>query len=648
MSFKLSRSSSSINLNQVIETINQRLDELKLTNVTKGDTGPQGPKGDTGDQGLPGIQGKTGPEGPAGIQGPIGPQGIQGPIGPPGDSGQGDANFKFIRAGLSVPNGTYTQSDIKFDNIFEQTLMGYDGNTNVYTVQSGDDGIFNISVNMKLGLFDQSFYYYLVVSKISGGITTPVIGDTPYWWYGRSYPMDESVSINTTLILNEGEQLKVEVKGKVDIVTISTNGTEYLPLNVLTITKLQSISPPDNVITQDIVGEDVENYFGGSVSLNQNGDILAIGAQLNSGNGQYSGHTRIYELTVTGWVQRGLDIDGESAGDYSGSSVSLNSDGNVVAIGASSNDGNGSNSGHVRVYDWNGTSWVQRGLDIDGESAGDQSGSSVSLNSDGNVVAVGADANDGNGSNSGHVRVYDWNGNTWVQRGLDIDGESAGDQSGRSTSLSADGNVVVIGASSNDGNGSNSGHVRVYDWNGTSWVQRGLDIDGESAGDLSGSSVSLSNDGNVVAVGATLNDGNGLYNGHVRVYDWNGNSWVQRGLDIDGKSNSGSHGESVSLSNDGNVLAVGAPYASHNDENNNEIISGYVRVYDWNGTAWTQRGQALDGDNDDDLTGYSVSLSGDGNIVAIGMPSDTGVDPGKVRVYEWNEENGEWSTTLTL
>ena len=47
--------------------------------------------------------------------------------------------------------------------------------------------------------------------------------------------------------------------------------------------------------------------------------------------------------------------------------------------------------------------------------------------------------------------------------------------------------MVAIGASSNDGNGIDSGHVRLYAWDGSSWVQRGSDIDGEAAGDLSGS-----------------------------------------------------------------------------------------------------------------------------------------------------------------
>ena len=57
-------------------------------------------------------------------------------------------------------------------------------------------------------------------------------------------------------------------------------------------------------------------------------------------------------------------------------------------------------------------------------------------------------SNDGNGVDSGHVRIYAWNSATsaWEQQGADIDGEAAYDQSGRSVSLSSDGTTVAIGA----------------------------------------------------------------------------------------------------------------------------------------------------------------------------------------------------------
>ena len=102
--------------------------------------------------------------------------------------------------------------------------------------------------------------------------------------------------------------------------------------------------------------------------------------------------------------QIGSDIDGEAAGDYSGFSVSLSSDGTAVAIGAHLNDGNGADSGHVRVYEWNGSAWVQKGVDIDGEAEGDFSGAFLSLSSDGTILAIGAILSDG--TSAGDVRVY--------------------------------------------------------------------------------------------------------------------------------------------------------------------------------------------------------------------------------------------------
>ena len=231
-----------------------------------------------------------------------------------------------------------------------------------------------------------------------------------------------------------------------------------------------------------------------------------------------SGHTRIYRWDGSSWNKLGSDIDGEAAGDYSGHSVSLSNDGSTVAIGATNNDGNGNKSGHTRIYEWDGSSWNKLGSDIDGEAAGDESGVSVSLSSDGSTVAIGAINNDGNGNKSGHTRIYKWDGSSWNQLGSDIDGESANDHSGNWVSLSGDGTIIAIGADQ-DGTGSGlPGSVRIYQWNGSAWSQVGSDLDGEAANDNFGHSVSLSNDGSTVAIGGLRNDGNGTNAGHVRVF----------------------------------------------------------------------------------------------------------------------------------
>jgi len=372
-----------------------------------------------------------------------------------------------------------------------------------------------------------------------------------------------------------------------------------------------------------------------------------------------------------GWNRVGGDIDGEAAVDNSGWSVSLSGDGTIVAIGAVRNDGNGHGSGHVRVYERDAItdSWVQVGTDINGEAADDFIGHSVSLSYDGKIVAIGAIYNDGNGSGSGHVRVYEINtSNDWVQVGTDIDGEDNWDQSGWRVSLSDNGTIVAIGAIYN---GSNSGHVRVYERDATKitaqtdqtlpnfgpagWNRVGEDIEGEAAYDLSGYSVSLSGDGTILAIGAVLNDGNGSNSGHVRVYERDASKttaqtnqtlpkfgpagWNRVGEDIDGEAAGDESGYSVSLSYDGTIVAIGAFLK----DNANWTNDGHVRIYvqDPNETiGWRQVGEDIDGETTYDNSGYSVSLSADGTTVAIGAPYNdaNGSDSGHVRVYKIGNE----------
>ena len=331
---------------------------------------------------------------------------------------------------------------------------------------------------------------------------------------------------------------------------------------------------PQTQLGNDIDGETAGDEFGGSVSVSKNGKYMVVGAMYNDGNGSNSGHVRVYEYSSGSWSQLGSDIDGETAGDRSGSSTAISDNGTIVAIGARLNDGGGSNFGHVRVYEYSSGSWSQLGSDIDGEAIDDFSGESVSLSGDGSVVAISSLTNDGNGSNSGHVRVYEYSSGSWSQLGSDIDGEAANDQSGKSVSLSSDGTKVAIGAIRNDGNGNDAGHVRVYQYSSGSWSQLGSDIDGEAAGDYFGAAVSLSDDGTILAVGAIYNDGTGTNAGQARIYKYSGSSWSQLGADIDGEAAGDYFGKAVSLSGDGTKLGIGA-----NRNSGNGTYAGSIRTY---------------------------------------------------------------------
>jgi hypothetical protein len=426
------------------------------------------------------------------------------------------------------------------------------------------------------------------------------------------------------------------------------NGSEYT--NVIGGSRLLTAGTDYYQIGGDIDGEAANDYSGETTALSADGTILAIGAPRNDGSAADAGHVRVYKYASNSWTKLGDDINGEITGDRSGEAISLSSDGTILAIGASYNDGNGTSAGHVRVYQYASDSWTQLGADIDGEAASDESGSSVSLSADGTILAIAARYNDG-GNNSnvnvGHVRVYEYNsGSTpaWVQLGADIDGEAAGDVSGESVSLSSDGTVLAIGAAQNDGGGVERGHVRVYEYNSSStpaWVQLGADIDGEEDYDHSGWSTSLSADGTKLAIGAKDNDDNGLSAGHVRVYQYDSGStppaWEQLGSDIDGEAADDYSAWSISLSLDGTTLAIGAFGTAGTSTG-----AGHVRVYQYNSgstpPAWEQFGTDIDGETAADASGYSVSLSLDGTIIAVGANGNdgTGSDAGHVRVRAVN------------
>lgn len=388
-------------------------------------------------------------------------------------------------------------------------------------------------------------------------------------------------------------------------------------------------------VGNNLNGESLSDEFGSSVSMSADGTIVAVGAEFNSGaNGSLSGHVQVYQNIGGTWTQIGLDIDGEAPSDGSGRSISLSANGSIVAIGAPGNDGvNGTDSGHVRVYQNSGGTWTQVGTDIDGEAAGDELGHSVSISADGSIVAIGAPINDGvNGVNSGHVRVYQNISNTWTQIGADIDGEASNDRFGDSISLNADGSIVAIGATRNDATGTDAGHVRVYQNNGGTWTQLGADFDGNQAQDYFGYAVSLNDDGNVLAIGATRNDANGLVDsGHVKIFLMSG-VWFQIG-EIKGEGATDGSGNSVSLSADGSLIAIGA----QGNDSPNGSASGHVRVYQNSGGAWTQVGLDIDGHIDFAFFGRSVNLSADGTELVIGgfrSPDNAFDFNGHARIYE--------------
>ncbi len=380
----------------------------------------------------------------------------------------------------------------------------------------------------------------------------------------------------------------------------------------------------------DILGDAAEDLSGWAVSM-PDAQTLGVGAYQNDDAGINAGQVKVFSWNGSQWMQKGNDIDGESAGDESGYSLSM-PDATTVAIGAPKNDVNGIQTGHVRVYSWNGSSWVQKGNDIDGDAFADYFGLSVSM-PNANVVAIGAPNNDAVGNNAGLVRVFRWDGSSWQQQGSDILGEAADDKNGYSVNM-PDENTLAIGAHQNDGNGANAGHARIFQWNGSAWIQKGNAIEGQAAGDRAGNSVHMP-DANTIAVGSPENDATAGNAGQVRVFEWNGMSWNQKGSDLNGSSGFDQLGFAVVMP-DVNTVATSAPIF---DINGSE--AGRISFYQWNGSSWMEQSTYVEADTAFDFVRSFTNCISMPNtqIIAVGAAGNdlNGNLAGQTRVFKFNQ-----------
>lgn len=416
-----------------------------------------------------------------------------------------------------------------------------------------------------------------------------------------------------------------------------------------------------------ILSKQPSDQSGWAIALSNNGQYLAIGAPYNNDISELNnGSVSIFKRSNTnplGWEQVGNDIDGLVRGDGFGWSIAISDDGMIVAVGAVYSHVGGKWSGQVRVFERSESSkngyynidnvWKQVGESINGKFEYDYSGASVALSGDGSILAIGADEASGNGENNGSVRVFirrsnendststssDSSSDTWLQLGQDINGKNVGDAIGGSLALSHNGKVLAIGSHLEEDGYDMIGHVRIFEQDPTTtlgWKQIGKDIDGTEGTKLSSKTVALSKMGDVIAIGSRQDHGDDKWSGKVRVYQVDPTSslgWLQVGLDIDGESSFDYSGHSVSLSDDGTILAIGA---THNDDNGKE--SGHVRMYRRDlesELGWSKIGDDLDGMSANSIAGWSVDLSGDGSTLAVGAP---GVLPlnnnGYVQVYQ--------------
>lgn len=388
----------------------------------------------------------------------------------------------------------------------------------------------------------------------------------------------------------------------------------------------------------------VNDRFG-YLSVSADGNTLVAGAPIAKiGNNTNQGAAYLYTKPTTGWTSTSTFIakltasDG-TANNYFGFSVSISEDGNTVVVGAYGLTGNAS-QGAAYVFvkpitGWTTTSAFTAKLTSSDGAFGNRFGSSVFVSGDGNTVVVG-EPSAAIGSNTGQGAAYvfvkpttGWVTMTETAKLTASDG-AANNAFGDSVFVSGDGNTVMVGADGRIGGNISQGAAYVFVKPTTGWATASetakLTASDGVANDAFGSSVFISADGNTIAVGAILATiGSNTNQGSAYVFlkpttGWaTTSSFAAKLTNSDGTANN-YLGFSASISGDGNTVVVGAglPASSISRQG-----ASYVFVKPTTGwTTMTQSAKltASDGTASDGF-GTSVSISSDGNTLAVGAPS---------------------------
>ncbi|MGF1732128.1 FG-GAP repeat protein [Photobacterium kasasachensis] len=456
---------------------------------------------------------------------------------------------------------------------------------------------------------------------------------------------------------------------------------------------------------------DVKDWFGWRVSLSEDGNTLAVGAYLEDSNttginstpnklASYSGAVYVFTRSETKWEQEAyIKASNTDSDDFFAYSISLSADGNRLAVGAPKedsgkhdipSDNTKTNSGAAYIFTRVGRTWSQSAyIKASNSDVEDLFGMSLSLSADGSTLAVGSGWEDSSttginstpnndASSAGAVYVFTYSGTKWEQEAyIKASNTQNRDFFGDSVSISANGDTLAVGAMYEDSGttGVNSipneaigasGAVYVFQRTGTVWAQQAyIKASNPGENDWFGGDVTISGDGNTLAVGATWEDSNttginstpndaGHNAGAVYVYVRTGDDWVQQAfVKAHNTEDSDWFGRAVALSGDGNTLAVGADLEDssttgiNSNPDNLTEDAGAVYVYKRVGNLWSGKAYIKPTViRPYDKFGQSVSLSSDGNTLAVGayhenssstgvnsLPDDNAADAGAVYVY---------------
>ena len=415
-------------------------------------------------------------------------------------------------------------------------------------VQSYINNFMDLSGNFKVRYGDSGTEYYTYSWTTYG---SEIIGDASPDYIGMWHSLSED--------------------GKTFITTAQEGDNPETGQGTFYVFRFNDSTQDWDELGNDIPGINTEyTDRGNAVKISRNGNIVAItGGGGTTNNGNAIRMVRVYEYNsgTNTWDQLGSDILSDTftsiyewqAHSYGEHNVALNGDGTIVAVGIPPYD---SRKGVVRIYQYSGGSWNQLGADIDGDGTNTDYGTSIWLNTEGNVVSILKNTTTNPSGYTGVVFTYEYTNGSWVQResgnGVYLNATHT-----YATAMNYDATRMALGSHTWS---TNKGMAAVYEYNSDTrtWSQLGSNIYHplNSSGEFAQPGrLAISGDGTVFCAGSTYG---------TWIYKYKNGAWSLFGSNTSLMSGSYRY-MGPALNKDGTILVV----ANHKGNSNKGNIQAY-------------------------------------------------------------------------
>lgn len=426
----------------------------------------------------------------------------------------------------------------------------------------------------------------------------------------------------------------------------------YLTILILLLFFSTPVFSQWNRIGQEIKGDIQYQQLGYKTAISGDGNRIMIYSLLSEGS-YYKGKIQVLDFVDNNWqeVFKIENLNDETSNSIADAKIDISNNGKVIAFSYFKNDeyiiDTYKQNSLVHTFLKYGQSIHPISNDISGIS--NPSLGVISLDEDGNTLAFSYAYRDTNDNDKPYtmIDIFSYETNNWSKKGETLRGDDYYTDSrgnyftssfGSDLDLSGDGNILLIGEPTFlKDNKYYIGRVSVYNYSNDEWNIMGNQLLGtshtEDTSERFGTSVSLSNDGQRIAIGSqgVIDE----FESVARIYKLNNDIWEQVGDKLKVRSDYTSKFDGVAdlcLNNDGSIIALSNLLIRTSALN----VVGAIDIYQYTNAQWLKRSETKLGEINNDGFPSAISISNDGKRVITSSPynGDEAEFGGKVRVFE--------------